>query len=600
MNDAFFQVMDTLQVERERGITVKAQTASMIFKDERDGTTYLVNLIDTPGHIDFSYEVSRSLASCQGALLLVDSSQRIQAQTLSNYEKAKHLGLKLIPVVTKIDLPAAQPEECALNMATTFEVDPEDCIMTSAKQNIGVLEVMQAVVDRLPSPVAASKQPDGPFYGRVVDSWFDECRGVVCLVQVIGGVLREGDKITTYASSKETKDIDNKSDFSVQEIGILTPKTLRTTSLRTGQVGYVIAGMRSTRQARIGDTMFIPEEWTGVAQVKAEALTGSKEIIPLSGYESAKQMLFASVFPVNSEDLESLFACVDRLCLNDSSISVMKDISASSSLGSGLRCGFLGFLHMEVFIQRLQNEFEMDVILTTPSVPYRVHYTESATVQTISNIADWPGPHAPSHSIEEPVVKVVVVTPSEYYGAVVEIIKAKRGEGINVFYLDDGSVKLESIVPWQEVVCDMSDAIKQKSAGYASLNYEEAGYQKADLVKVELAVNGEMCDPLSFISHKSIAATQGRKLAVKLKEVLSRQQFEIILQARIGSKILARERIAPFRKDVLDNGKGGVVGQGDVTRKKKLLAKQKEGKKRAKMMGKVEIGQEAFWAVLQR
>lgn len=600
LHDCWLQVLDTLQVERERGITVKAQTASMIFKDDRDGTSYLVNLIDTPGHIDFSYEVSRSLASCQGALLLVDSSQRIQAQTLSNFEKARVLGLKIIPVVTKIDLPNAQPEECALNMATTFSLDPEDCIMTSAKQAIGILDVMQAVVDRLPSPVQASKHPDGPFYGRVVDSWFDECRGVVCLVQVIGGVLREGDRITTYASAKESKDIDNRMDFSVQEIGVLTPKTLRTTSLRTGQVGYVIAGMRSTRQARIGDTMYIPEQWSGQAQAAALELTGDREIVPLSGYEPAKQMLFASVFPINTGDLESLFACVDRLCLNDSSISVMKDISASSSLGSGLRCGFLGFLHMEVFIQRLQNEFEMDVILTTPSVPYRVSYVEDGRVEMISNISQWPSPTAEMHTVEEPIVKVIIVTPTDYFGPIVEIVKNKRGEDINVIYLDDGSVKIEAIVPWQEVVCDMSDAIKQNSAGYASLNYEEAGYLKSDLVKVEIAVNGEACDPLSFISHKTLAAAQGRKLAMKLKEVLSRQQFEIILQAKIGSKVLARERIAPYRKDVLDNGKGGVVGQGDVTRKKKLLAKQKEGKKRAKMLGKVEIGQEAFWAVLQR
>jgi GTP-binding protein LepA len=349
------QVLDTLKVERERGITVKAQTASMIFEDKRtNGTRYLINLIDTPGHIDFSYEVSRSLASCQGALLLVDSTQSVQAQTLANHEKAKKIGLSIIPVVTKIDLPSSQPEETALAMGTTFNVDPSDVIFTSAKKNIGVLEVLEAVVDRLPSPVASSMKVDGPFLGRVVDSWFDEHRGVVCLIQAVSGTLLEGQRITTFASVKESKDIDSRSDFSVQEIGILTPVPLRTTSLRTGQVGYIIAGMRSTRQARIGDTMYVPVEWPKL-----------EELVPLSGYEAAKPMLFASVFPVDTTELEALFAAVDRLCLNDSSISVVRD--QSSSLGSGLRCGFLGFLHMEVFNQRLQDEFNMQIVMTTPS-----------------------------------------------------------------------------------------------------------------------------------------------------------------------------------------------------------------------------------------
>lgn len=589
------QVLDTLKVERERGITVKAQTASMIFDDQRAGreARYLINLIDTPGHIDFSYEVSRSLASCQGALLLVDSTQSIQAQTLANHAKACALGLSIIPVVTKIDLPSAQPEESALAMGTTFGVDPDHVIMTSAKANIGIRQVLEAVVDRLPSPKAYSMDPVGPFLGRVVDSWFDEHRGVVCLVQAVQGCLTEGRRITTFASVQEAKDIDSRSDFSLQEVGLLTPAPLRTGVLRTGQVGYVIAGMRSTRQARIGDTMYIPEDWAR-----------GKEIVPLSGYEAAKPMLFASVFPVDTTQLEALFAAVDRLCLNDSSISVVRD--QSSSLGAGLRCGFLGFLHMEVFNQRLHDEFGMDIVMTTPSVPYAIEYERtlasgvSVEKVEISSVANWPtAERNVTWTVHEPMVKVILITPKDYYGAMTDIIKERRGSDIEVQYLDDGQVLVTAIVPWQEVVCDMNDHVKNGSSGYASFNYEEAGYRAADLVKVEIAVNNESCDPLSFVCHSSKATAAGRKIATKLKDVIARQQFEIILQAKVGGKILARERIAPYRKDVLTKG-GKTVGGGDITRKKKLLEKQKEGKKRAKMVGRVEIGQEAFWSVLSR
>ena len=606
------QVLDTLQVERERGITVKAQTASMIFNDTREGkqARYLINLIDTPGHIDFSYEVSRSLASCQGALLLVDSTQSIQAQTLANHAKAKALGLTIIPVVTKIDLPSAQPEDTALAMGTTFGVDPDAVIMTSAKAGVGIRDVLEAVVDRLPAPPPAPPAPPSinsgsataPFLGRVVDSWFDEHRGVVCLVQAVGGRLREGQRITTFASVRESAaklDSDSKADFSLQEVGLLTPAPLRTGVLTTGQVGYVIAGMRSTRQARIGDTVYVPEDWTRVVGgVEGEAF------VPLPGYEAAKPMLFASVFPVDTTQLEGLFAAVDRLCLNDSSISVVRD--QSSSLGAGLRCGFLGFLHMEVFNQRLHDEFGMDIVMTTPSVPYIIEYTRTlhtgpeVTREEISSVAHWPvADRNLSWTVLEPLVRVTLITPQAFFGAMTDIIKDRRGSELTVTYLDDGQVLLSALVPWQEVVCDMNDHVKNGSSGYASFNYEEAGYREADLVKVEIAVNNEVCDPLSFVCHSSKAAPSGRKIAAKLKEVLARQQFEIILQARVGAKVLARERIAPYRKDVLTKG-GKTVGGGDITRKKKLLEKQKEGKKRSKLVGKVEIGQDAFWSVLGR
>lgn len=505
--------------------------------------------------------VSRSLASCQGALLLVDSTQSVQAQTIANFHKAKKLGLNIIPVVTKIDLPNAQPEETALAMGTTFGVDPEGVIMTSAKAGIGIDELLPAIIERLPSPVAFSKDSTGPFYGRIVDSWFDEHRGVVCLVQAVGGKISEGNKISMYASAilGDTHHNDGgggdefkKLEFSVQEVGLLTPQALRTGELRAGQVGYVIAGLRSTRQARIGDTMFLPDEWQKLANA------GSKlTLSPLEGYEKAKPMLFASIYPVDSGEVDELFASVDRLLLNDSSISIQREQSAS--LGSGLRCGFLGFLHMEVFNQRLKDEFRMEIVMTTPSVPYKLRYldlidkdTNTQKEEIISNVALFPDESRYTNfEIFEPMVRVTMVTPADYYGNMVDIIKDRRGENITTQHLDDGQIVIDSEIPWQEVVCDMHDAVKHSSAGFASFNYEELGYRLANLVKVQIAVNGDPCDALSFVAHRSKAEASGRKLAIKLKEVLKRQQFEIVIQAKIGSKVLARERIAPYRKDVL-------------------------------------------------
>jgi elongation factor 4 len=408
----------------------------------------------------------------------------------------------------------------------------------------------------------------------------------VCLVQNVSGTLGEGQRITTFASVTETKDIDNRTDFSVQETGVLTPSSLRTGYLSKGQVGYVIAGMRSTRQARIGDTMYIPTDWPG------------EELTPLSGYEPARQMLFASVFPVETNELEMLFTVMDKLRLNDSSISVSRDLS--SSLGAGLRCGFLGFLHMEVVIQRLRDEFNMNVVMTTPSVPYIIEYESDSKTVEISSVSDWPDVGMRRNwSILEPMVSITLISPREYYGTMVEIIKDRRGEDIQIQYMDDGNVLITSKVPWQEVVCDMNDHVKNGSSGYATFNYSEAGYQKADLAKVEINVNNEPCEPLSFIAHSSKALEQGRKTVERLKEVLARQQFEIVLQAKVNNKVLAKARIAPYRKDVLSKS-GKTVGGGDISRKKKLLEKQKEGKARAKMVGKVEISQDAFWTVLQR
>lgn len=584
----------------------------MLWVDQRTSppTKYLINLIDTPGHVDFSYEVERSLASCQGALLLVDSTQSVQAQTISNYRKARALGLGFIPVITKIDLPNSLPEEAALAMESTFNIDPDTVIMTSAKANIGIEAVIEAVIDRLPSPhVMLNSQSiasnASSFRARIVDSWFDEHRGVVCLIQVIHGQISEGQRITTFASMQQTGNGDTKTDFSVQEIGVLTPTPTRTHKLRTGQVGYLISGMRSTRQAKIGDTMYIPN--------LSGAMHGfddkDQRVVPLDGYVDVKPMLFASVFPVDATDLESLYAAVDRLLLNDSSITITKE--TSPALGSGLRCGFLGYLHMEVFNQRLQDEYGVSVVITTPSVPYRIEY-ESGFVELISNITNFPDAskmirlnesgtgRCGKFSVFEPLVHVTIISPIEFYGALTDIIKLRRGERLQVVYLDDAkTVSITADVPWQEVVVEMHDQIKNASSGYASFNYEEGPFEMANLVKVDICVNNEICDPLSFISHASSAADSGRNMVTKLRQVIDRQQFEIIIQAKMGSKVLAKDRIAPYRKDVLSRN-GKVMGGGDVTRKMKLLEKQKEGKKRAKMIGRVEISQEAFWSVLQR
>jgi len=649
------QMMDTLQVERERGITVKAQTATMIYHDSRidtgneEDSRFMVNMIDTPGHVDFSYEVSRSLACCEGALLLVDSTQSIQAQTLDTYGKAQALGLKIIPVVTKIDLPNADPVGAAIAMSATFGVDPDRVICTSAKKGEGIEEVLRAIVDDMPPPSyttmldamyppekatdpatasvgegvgVGTKSAAQPFLARIVDSWFDRHRGVVCLVQALQGRLAENQRLTAYAAVIAFEDAktgdkptaadgssqgmsgglsaaataadsaDPRNGWSVQDVGLLTPDPMRMGTLRAGQLGYVIAGMRSTRQARIGDTMYVPTQWPGSKGV-------GRPPRALLGYEPAKCMLFASVFPVDTDDLDNLFAAVDRLCLNDSSLLVTKE--RSTSLGAGLRCGFLGFLHMEVTIQRLRDEFELPVVMTTPSVPYIIVDKKTKEERRIESVAEWPDTERTAKfDVLEPIVTVTLITPERYLGDMLSIVKARRGVDIETsFSTEHDHVVLYASVPWQEVVSDMSDAVKHNSSGYATFNYTEAGFAPASLQKIDIMVNGKDCDPLSFVHHTDGAAEQGRKLAKRLKDVLKRQQFEIIIQARMGHKILARERIPPYRKDVLMKS-GKLVGGGDESRKKKLLEKQKAGKKRAKMVGNVEIDQKAFWSVLQR
>ncbi|CAM9278328.1 unnamed protein product [Ascophyllum nodosum] len=596
------QMLDTLKVERERGITVKAQTASML----HDG--HLLNLIDTPGHVDFSYEVVRSLSACQGALLLVDASQGVQAQTLSTAKAAQAAGLKLLPVVTKIDLPHANVEEAILSLAATFDLDPDDVIPTSAKTGEGIQEassatktnpfrilVLTAIVERVPPPPREVDR-SVPLRARLVDSWFDPIRGVVCLVEVVDGCLLEQDRIVPYhlasgaggqgsggggaggGSSTET--------FSVQEVGLLTPGPTRTGALYPGQVGYMIAGMRSTRQATMGDT------------IMRAGLSGANPP-PLAVIEPSKSMLFASVYPLDDGDFESLLRAVERLALNDAAIKWEREHSLA--LGMGLRMGFLGVLHMEVFHQRLVDEFDTPVLLTTPTVPYQIQPSGGREPFTVVNLSDWPDVSSKDGSkfkVLEPIVDATIITPCDSLGSILTLLKNRRGHQTSLKYLDDGRVLLEYKLPWQEVVSDLHDQqAKTLSSGYASFDYSAAPPEPADLVKVDIAINGDPVDALSFICHREAAQSRGRDVAKRLKEVIDRQQFEVVVHAKMGAKPFAKERIAPYRKDVLTKS-GKTVGGGDPSRKKKLLEKQKKGKARAKTVGRVQLSQEAFWAVL--
>ncbi|KAJ0393574.1 hypothetical protein P43SY_005143 [Pythium insidiosum] len=561
------QHLDNLKVERERGITVKAQTASMVFIDQAKREPYLLNLVDTPGHVDFSYEVSRSLSACEGVLLLVDCSQGIQAQTLATYYAAKERGLRVVPVLTKIDMPHAQPDECILSLSSLLDIDPDDVLLTSAKSGLGVPDVLPAVIDRLPPPTADTA---APLKCLLVDSYYDDYRGIICLVKVVDGALKPGDKIVS--SHLNTK-------YEVQETGVLLPHRHKTNGLHAGQVGYVIAGMKTTSEAKIGDTFF--REHAPVA--------------PLPGFQEARSMVFASLYPTDDCTFDDLRTAIEKLTLNDASVTAQQE--TSGALGMGFRCGFLGLLHMEVFHQRLADEQNVQVLVTAPMVPYRV-----IDPQGVESVVETPASFPAStkyYSILEPMVEASIITPSEYLGGILSLTKDKRGVQKNLVYLEDGRVVLSIDVPWQEVVTNFYNELKTVSSGYATLNYREIEPQQADIVKVDILINGKVLDALSFVCHRSKATTEGRALCVKLKKVIDRQQYEISIQAALGSKVFAKERIPPFRKDVLIKS-GKVVGGGDSTRKKKLLAKQKEGKRRMKTVSNVQLSQDAFWSVLSK
>ena len=555
------QVLDKLQVERERGITVKAQTASLFY--EYKGDIYLLNLIDTPGHVDFSYEVSRSLYACQGALLLVDAAQGIQAQTMANFYLAFEQNLYILPIVNKIDMANAQPERVADQIIANFDAQPEDIIYASGKSGIGIDEILAGIITRIPAP-SGSKDAFPRFL--LFDSWFDIYRGVVCLIEIIDGQVSKGDKIASAYTGQE---------YEVLELGLMYPDPIATKTLYTGQVGFIITGMKTVKEAHIGDTFFDPRH----------------PIAALPGFKPAKPMVFAGIYPIETTDFQLLKESIEKLCLNDPSITVEKETSAA--LGFGFRCGFLGLLHMDVFKQRLEQEYDMSIITTAPTVLYKV-LQQGGNKMDIENPADFPDAST-IERIEEPIINASIMTPKEYLGGIMTLCQERRGEQKEMVYVDEARILLRYKLPLSEVVTDFYDTLKSISAGYASFDYEEAGYEVAKMVKMNILLNGKPVDALSIIVHEEKAYNVGRDLTKKLKEVVHRQQYEVAIQAAIGAKVIARETISPLRKDVTQKLYGG-----DVTRKMKLLEKQKKGKKKMKQVGTVELPQEAFFSVLKR
>ncbi|KAF8912048.1 translation factor GUF1, mitochondrial [Gymnopilus junonius] len=577
------QVLDKLKVERERGITgvlfylmqfpptdaanlVKAQTASMIHKFQ--GKEHLLNLIDTPGHVDFAWEVSRSLAACQGALLLVDASQGVQAQSISVFHNAKERGIKIIPVLNKIDLPAAQPDRITAQIQATFGLDPSEILHISAKTGKGVEAVLEAIIKRIPPPVARA---DIPLKAFLFDSMYDKYRGVISLVSLQGGVLRKGDKIASCYTRKK---------YEITELGILHPEEVPTKSLNSGQVGYIACNMKQSSEAHIGDTLHRVGE----------------AVEPMTGFQPAKAMVFAGVYPIENSEFPKLEESINRLTLTDRSVTVQRE--SSSALGQGCRLGFLGTLHMDVFRQRLEDEYDANVIITAPTVPYKIVYKDKEVV--ISNPTDFPdvsdmGVHV--KEIQEPVVKASIIVPEEYFGDMMELCYSHRAEELEHRYLDSGTssarIMLNCTIPLSEIVTDFFDQLKSRSSGFASFDYEDAGYRKSDLVKMTFLLNGKSVDALALIVHRSAQDAVGRLWVKKLHKVIPRQLFEVPIQAAVGKKVIARETLKAMRADVT----AGLYG-GHYERKMKHLENQKEGKRRMKKMGTVDLPQEAFFEIL--
>ncbi len=556
------QVLDTLDLERERGITIKLNAVRMSY-DARDGSTYELNLIDTPGHVDFTYEVSRSLAACEGAILVVDASQGIQAQTLSNLFLALDAGLQIIPVLNKIDLPGAEPERRKQEVHDLLGVDPDDILMVSAKEGIGIAELLEEVIKRVPAPTG---DPDGPLRALIYDSYYDRYRGAIPSVRVVDGVLRAGTKITFGASD---------SVYEVAEVGYNQLRQVKTDELGPGEVGYVVANVRSVKETRAGDTIF-------------DATNKAHE--PLPGYKEVRSFVFAGLYPTDTTQYETLRDALEKLQLNDASLQYEPE--TSTALGFGFRCGFLGLLHMEIVQERLGREYELELVTTVPSVEYRVHRSDG-TMQLIENPSLMPSATVIDY-IEEPYVKARIMAPAEYIGGIMTLGTERRGVYRNMTYLDTARVEFDWEFPLGEIILDFFDRLKTISRGYASLDYEILEYRRSDLVKLDMLINGDPVDAFSVIIHRDKAYEWGRKIADKLRELIPRQLFEVAIQAAIGQKVIARTSVKPLRKDVLAKCYGG-----DISRKRKLLEKQKEGKKRMKQVGSVEIPQEAFLAVLQ-
>jgi len=555
------QYLDSMDIERERGITIKLQTARMDYR-AKDGKDYVLNLIDTPGHVDFSYEVSRSLQACEGALLVVDASQGVEAQTLANVYLAMENNLEIIPVLNKIDLPGAEPERVIREIEEVIGLDCTSAVLASAKAGIGIDEILENIVQRVPAPQNNNEKPTRAL---IFDSYYDAYRGVVVYFRLIDGELKRKDTVRFMASGKE---------FEIDEIGVLSPKQIPVERIGSGEVGYLCASIKTVEDARVGDTI------TTKANVATE---------PLPGYEEAKPMVFSGIFPVNANDYNSLKDALQKLKLNDAALSFEPE--NSSAMGFGFRCGFLGLLHMDVVQERLEREYDLDIITTAPGVVYRVKPTKGEEF-LVDNPADLPDPTKREY-IEEPYVKLEVITPEEYVGPLMELAQSRRGHFVDMTYLVEGRTTLVYELPLAELVTDFFDHLKSRSRGYASMEYSLIGFRQNDLVKLEIAVNGESVDALCCIVHRDQSYTIGKNLCKKLKEIIPRAQFKIPIQALIGAKIIASEQISALKKDVLAKCYGG-----DITRKKKLLKKQAEGKKRMKSFGKVEVPQEAFMAMV--
>jgi GTP-binding protein LepA len=556
------QILDDMDLERERGITIKAHAVRMMYK-AHDGNTYQLNLIDTPGHVDFSYEVSRSLSSCEGALLVVDATQGVEAQTLANAYLAIHHGLEIIPVINKIDLPSADILQTQEAIEKAVGLDATDAIPVSAKTGQGVDEVLEAIVHRLPAPTG---NPDAPLQTLIFDSWFDAYRGVIVLVRVMQGTIRKGQRIRMMSNGKS---------FEVESMGVLMPKPVEISELSAGEVGFFAATIKNVGDTKIGDT------------VTDDAHPAPS---PLPGFEDIKPMVFSGLYTVDSHEHTLLRDALEKLRLNDSSF--FFEPESSVALGFGFRCGFLGLLHMEIIQERLEREYELDLITTAPSVRYHITLTDSSEIE-VDNPSRWPEPQS-INSIREPVIAAKILTNEEYVGGILKLVEEKRGRQSNFEYVTPTRVMLSYELPLNEIVLDFYDRLKSISRGYASLDYQLAGEWESPMVKLDILVSGEPVDALSIIVHKDHAYERGRALVSKMRELIPRQQFEVAIQAAIGAKIISRETVSPLRKNVLAKCYGG-----DITRKRKLLEKQKEGKKRMKRIGKVDIPQEAFLAVLR-
>ncbi|MCX6127524.1 MAG: translation elongation factor 4 [Proteobacteria bacterium] len=555
------QVLDSMDIEKERGITIKAQTASMRYT-AKDGRTYLLNLIDTPGHVDFSYEVSRSLAACEGALLVVDAAQGVEAQTVANVYMAVESNLEIIPVINKIDLPSADPDAVMIQIEEELGIDSSNAVKASAKSGIGIVDILEAIVKIIPPP---PNRNDETLRALIFDSWFDQYLGAVSLIRVMSGSISKGMRMQILSTGNS---------FEVLKVAQLSPKSIDVAALTSGMVGIVSGSIKSVRETKVGDTI------TDANNPCTEGLTGFKE---------AKQMVFGGIFPVDSSEYLNLKDSLEKLIMNDSSLTTEPEVS--QALGFGFRVGFLGLLHMDIIQERLEREYNLDLIFTAPTVLYKVK-TDKGEIVTVENPSKLPEPNHITE-IEEPYVKMVIHTPEEYIGSIMKILQEKRGQQKDLEYSNAKKVKIIYEMPMNEMIFDFHDKLKSISRGYASMDYEVIDYRPGDLVKVDIMVNGDKVDALACINHRSTADNRGRAICKKLKELLPRQMFQVALQAAIGSKIIARETISAMRKDVTAKCYGG-----DISRKRKLLEKQKEGKKRMKQIGNVEIPQTAFLAIL--